>query len=48
MLDGGEYMLLFRLYLQLNRGIAVALAIITFIQAWNSFLGPFPSPSRTR
>lgn len=38
---GGEYTLLFRLYLPLNKGIAVALAIITFIQAWNSFLWPF-------
>lgn len=38
---GGEYTLLFKVYLPLNKGIAVALAIITFIQAWNNFLWPF-------
>lgn len=38
---GGEYTLLFRLYLPLNWGITTALAIITFIGAWNNFLWPF-------
>lgn len=38
---GGEYVLLFKLYLPLNWGITTALAIITFIGAWNSFFWPF-------
>lgn len=38
---GGEYALLFKLYLPLNWGITAALAIITFIGAWNSFFWPF-------
>ncbi len=38
---GGEYALLFRIYLPLNWGITTALAIITFIMAWNQFLWPF-------
>ncbi|WP_370199112.1 carbohydrate ABC transporter permease [Roseibium sp.] len=41
-LDGGsDYTLLFRIYLPLNWGITTALAIITFIMAWNQFLWPF-------
>ncbi|CTQ46853.1 carbohydrate ABC transporter permease [Roseibium aggregatum] len=38
---GGDYTLLFRIYLPLNWGITTALAIITFIMAWNQFLWPF-------
>ena len=38
---GGEYTLLFKIYLPLNWGITTALAIITFIMAWNQFLWPF-------
>jgi multiple sugar transport system permease protein len=38
---GGEYALLFKVYLPLNWGITTALAIITFITTWNSFLWPF-------
>lgn len=38
---GGEYALLFRIYLPLNWGITTALAIVTFIMAWNQFLWPF-------
>ena len=38
---GGEYTLLFRVYLPLNWGITTALAIITFIGAWNNFWWPF-------
>lgn len=38
---GGEYTLLFKIYLPLNWGITTALAIITFIGAWNQFLWPF-------
>ncbi|WFU07623.1 carbohydrate ABC transporter permease [Rhizobium sp. CB3090] len=41
-LDGcGEFQILFRLYLPLNWGITTALAIITYIMAWNAFLWPF-------
>lgn len=38
---GGEYTLLFKVYLPLNWGITTALAIITFITAWNQFFWPF-------
>ena len=38
---GGEYTMLFRIYLPLNWGITTALAIITFIMAWNNFFWPF-------
>ena len=41
-LDGaGEFNLLFLIYLPMNWGITTALAIITFIAAWNNFLWPF-------
>jgi multiple sugar transport system permease protein len=41
-MDGAtEFQLLFRLYLPMNWGITTALAIITFIGAWNYFLWPF-------
>lgn len=41
-LDGaGEFNLLFSIYLPMNWGITTALAIITFIAAWNNFLWPF-------
>jgi len=40
--DGAsELQLLFRIYLPVNWGITTALAIITFIAAWNNFLWPF-------
>ncbi|MDD7973570.1 carbohydrate ABC transporter permease [Roseinatronobacter alkalisoli] len=38
---GGEYTLLFKVYLPLNWGITAALSIITFIGAWNAFFWPF-------
>ncbi|MFV0385727.1 carbohydrate ABC transporter permease [Paracoccus sp. (in: a-proteobacteria)] len=38
---GGEFTLLFKLSLPLNWGITAALAIITFISAWNNFFWPF-------
>ncbi|EAV41500.1 carbohydrate ABC transporter permease [Roseibium aggregatum] len=38
---GGDYTLLFKIYLPLNWGITTALAIITFISAWNQFFWPF-------
>jgi len=41
-IDGAnEFQLLFRVFLPMNWGITTALAIITFIGAWNSFLWPF-------
>jgi multiple sugar transport system permease protein len=41
-IDGAnEFHLLFRIYLPMNWGITTALAIITFIGAWNLFLWPF-------
>lgn len=41
-IDGAnEWQLFFRLYLPMNWGITTALAIITFIGAWNQFLWPF-------
>jgi multiple sugar transport system permease protein len=41
-IDGAtEFQLLFRVYLPMNWGITTALAIITFIGAWNLFLWPF-------
>lgn len=41
-MDGAtEFQLLFRLYLPMNWGVTTALAIITFIGAWNTFLWPF-------
>jgi multiple sugar transport system permease protein len=40
-IDGAsEFHLLFRLYLPMNWGITVALAVISYISAWNSFLWP--------
>lgn len=41
-IDGAnEFQLLFRIFLPMNWGITTALAIITFIGAWNSYLWPF-------
>ena len=41
-MDGAnEFQLLFRVFLPMNWGITAALAIITFIGAWNNFLWPF-------
>ena len=41
-IDGAnDFQLLFRIYLPMNWGITTALAIITFIAAWNLFLWPF-------
>ena len=41
-IDGAnDFQLLFRIYLPMNWGITTALAIITFIGAWNLFLWPF-------
>jgi multiple sugar transport system permease protein len=41
-IDGAnEFQLLFRVYVPMNWGVTTALAIITFIGAWNAFLWPF-------
>ncbi|WP_216322856.1 carbohydrate ABC transporter permease [Deinococcus aestuarii] len=41
-IDGaGEWRVLFSIFLPLNWSITVALAIVTFIAAWNNFLWPF-------
>lgn len=40
--DGAnEFSIFFRIYLPMNWGVTTALAIITFIGAWNNFLWPF-------
>ena len=42
LIDGANHrQLLFRVFLPINWGITAALAIITFIGAWNAFLWPF-------
>ncbi len=41
LIDGAnEFQLLFRMFIPMNWGVTTALAIITFIGAWNSFLWP--------
>jgi multiple sugar transport system permease protein len=41
-MDGAsEYQLFYRVFLPMNWGVTTAMAIITFIGAWNSFLWPF-------
>ena len=41
-LDGASHIsLLLRIYMPMNWGVTTALAIITFIGAWNNFLWPF-------
>jgi multiple sugar transport system permease protein len=41
-IDGAnDFQLLFRIFLPMNWGVTTALAIITFIGAWNAFLWPF-------
>ena len=41
-IDGaGEFRILFSIYLPMNWGITWALAIVTFIGAWNNFFWPF-------
>ena len=42
MIDGASHaQILFRIFLPMNWGVTAALAIITFIGAWNAFLWPF-------
>ncbi len=39
--SASEFRMLFRVFLPMNWGVTTALAIITFIGAWNAFLWPF-------
>jgi multiple sugar transport system permease protein len=41
--NANEFQMLFRVFLPMNWGVTTALAIITFIGAWNTFLWPFLS-----
>ena len=48
MIDGASHaQILFRIFLPMNWGVTAALAIITFIGAWNAFLWPFLAVSKT-
>ena len=48
-MDGAnEFQLLFRVFLPMNWGVTTALAIITFIGAWNAFLWPFLAAQNER
>jgi multiple sugar transport system permease protein len=48
-IDGANhFQLLFRVFLPMNWGVTTALAIITFIGAWNSFLWPFLAAQNER
>jgi multiple sugar transport system permease protein len=48
-IDGAsEFQLLFRIFIPMNWGVTTALAIITFIGAWNSFLWPFLAAQNER
>lgn len=38
---GGEYTILFKVFLPLNWGITTALGIVTFVGVWNAFFWPF-------
>ena len=41
-IDGaGEFRILFSIYLPINWGLTIALAMVTFIGAWNAFFWPF-------
>ena len=47
MIDGARHgQILFRVFLPMNWGVTAALAIITFIGAWNAFLWPFLAVTR--
>ena len=47
--DGAnEFQLLFQIYIPMNWGVTTALAIITFIGAWNTFLWPFLAVSNEK
>jgi multiple sugar transport system permease protein len=45
--SASEFRMLFRIFLPMNWGVTAALAIITFIGAWNAFLWPFLAVTRS-
>jgi multiple sugar transport system permease protein len=44
--SAGEFRIFTRIYLPMNWGVTTALAIVTFIGAWNAFLWPFLAVSK--
>jgi multiple sugar transport system permease protein len=46
--SASELRMLFRVFLPMNWGVTAALAIITFIGAWNAFLWPFLAVTQER
>lgn len=46
--SASEFRMLFRVFLPMNWGVTAALAIITFIGAWNAFLWPFLAVTQER
>tara|TARA_B100001057_G_scaffold171693_1_gene172494 strand:+ start:3118 stop:3954 length:837 start_codon:yes stop_codon:yes gene_type:complete len=48
LIDGAsEFQILLRVYMPLNWGITAALALVTFIGAWNNFFWPFIMTTKT-
>lgn len=45
--NASEFAILFKVYLPMNWGITTALSIVCFIWAWNAFLWPFLSVTRS-
>ncbi|SFV28807.1 multiple sugar transport system permease protein [Devosia crocina] len=45
--SASEWRIFSRIYVPMNWGVTTALAIVTFIGAWNNFLWPFLAVSRT-
>lgn len=45
--NASEWRILFKVYIPMNWGVTTALAIVTFIWAWNAFLWPFLAVTRT-
>ncbi|MDG1119004.1 MAG: carbohydrate ABC transporter permease [Flavimaricola sp.] len=45
--NAGEFRILFKVYMPMNWGVTTALAIVTFIWSWNSFLWPFLAVTKT-
>jgi multiple sugar transport system permease protein len=45
--NASEFGILFKVYMPMNWGVTAALAIVTFIWAWNAFLWPFLAVTKT-
>ncbi|AJY47979.1 carbohydrate ABC transporter permease [Martelella endophytica] len=45
--NASEWRILTRIYMPMNWGVTTALAIVTFIWSWNSFLWPFLAVTKT-